>query len=244
VDVNTPIPGGTGNFTTFNGMVVDGVDFAFLGRGSDDQSGYYSVFDGTCSVVADRNMIGLPTGPSAPSLENRNVVVDFAPGIVYVHTGGSLLRVIGNTDSLDGKIVSLAYVGREALSGNEIAFSALFTDGSEGIYVAKVLPFCGNGTVEEGEECDDGDESAACDTDCTLALCDDGVLNPSAGEECDGDFGDCPFGCEPDCLCARPPAVPTLPTAGLIGTGLFLLIGGVIVFRRRGAATTSNPSGA
>ncbi len=44
---------------------------------------------------------------------------------------------------------------------------------------------CGNGEVEDGEECDDGGESGACDIDCTLAECGDAVVNMAAGEACD-----------------------------------------------------------
>jgi cysteine-rich repeat protein len=44
---------------------------------------------------------------------------------------------------------------------------------------------CGNGVVEEPEQCDAGGESATCDTDCTLAICGDGTLNVTAGEQCD-----------------------------------------------------------
>ena len=48
-------------------------------------------------------------------------------------------------------------------------------------------PVCGNGIVEVGENCDEGVETALCDEDCTPVSCGDGVVNVSAGEECDGD---------------------------------------------------------
>jgi len=44
---------------------------------------------------------------------------------------------------------------------------------------------CGNGIVEPGELCDDAGESAACNVDCTPVACGDGILNVTAGEECD-----------------------------------------------------------
>jgi hypothetical protein len=57
---------------------------------------------------------------------------------------------------------------------------------------------CGNGILEEGEECDDGDansdaEADACRTDCTAPRCGDGVVD--AGEACDGGAG-CDATCE------------------------------------------------
>jgi len=51
----------------------------------------------------------------------------------------------------------------------------------------EVEPACGNGIVESGELCDDEGESTTCDADCTLVDCGDGVINMTAGEECDGD---------------------------------------------------------
>ncbi len=44
---------------------------------------------------------------------------------------------------------------------------------------------CGDGIVHEDEECDDMGESAACDANCTFALCGDNTLNLVAGEACD-----------------------------------------------------------
>ena len=56
---------------------------------------------------------------------------------------------------------------------------------------------CGNGAVEEPEQCDDSGESATCDTDCTLALCGDGTVNATAGEQCD--TGGESAACNADC---------------------------------------------
>lgn len=64
---------------------------------------------------------------------------------------------------------------------------------------------CGNGFVEEGEDCDEGprnrdDPGTACRSDCTAPVCGDGILDE--GEECDdgeqnSDAG--PGGCRTDC---------------------------------------------
>jgi hypothetical protein len=47
--------------------------------------------------------------------------------------------------------------------------------------------FCGDGVVTPPEACDPGEagETATCDFDCTAAMCGDGTLNTTAGEECD-----------------------------------------------------------
>ena len=58
-------------------------------------------------------------------------------------------------------------------------------------------PICGNGVVEGPETCDDAGESRACDLDCTIAECGDGVLNELAGEACDD--GGASDRCDADC---------------------------------------------
>lgn len=60
--------------------------------------------------------------------------------------------------------------------------------------------FCGDGTVDDGETCDDGGESETCDTDCTVRECGDGVVNATAGEQCD-DIGESAT-CDADCSAA------------------------------------------
>ncbi|MFT6627770.1 MAG: cysteine-rich repeat protein [Flavobacteriales bacterium] len=59
---------------------------------------------------------------------------------------------------------------------------------------------CGNGTLEDGEACDDGAESDVCDADCSLAECGDGFTNVTAGEVCDDSVlnGE-PLACADDC---------------------------------------------
>lgn len=71
---------------------------------------------------------------------------------------------------------------------------------------------CGNGVLEQDEQCDDGDANSdsvpdACRTDCRTAHCADGVVDPGAGEECDDGNQNAqePNACRETCL---------LPTCG------------------------------
>jgi cysteine-rich repeat protein len=72
-----------------------------------------------------------------------------------------------------------------------------------------VVAACGNGYIEPGEECDDGEgngfEPGACRPDCTPPVCGDGIVDPSEGCD-DGNLttGD---GCEVTCLVTDPDAV-------------------------------------
>ncbi len=48
-------------------------------------------------------------------------------------------------------------------------------------------PGCGNGALDEGEECDEGDanaDDATCKSDCTLQVCGDGFVHAGV-EDCD-----------------------------------------------------------
>jgi cysteine-rich repeat protein len=62
---------------------------------------------------------------------------------------------------------------------------------------------CGNGTVERGEECDDGNavDEDACTSLCRINICGDGFLG-GAGEECDDGAAnaDVPDACRTGCL--------------------------------------------
>ena len=72
--------------------------------------------------------------------------------------------------------------------------------------------FCQGGdattNMAAGEFCDDGGNSAACDSDCTAAACGDAFVNPAASEDCDdaGESATCDAdcseegGCNADCL--------------------------------------------
>ncbi|MBN2016056.1 DUF4215 domain-containing protein [Candidatus Dojkabacteria bacterium] len=66
-------------------------------------------------------------------------------------------------------------------------------------------PECGNGTVDPGEECDDGNSNNydGCRNNCTLPYCGDGIIDP--GETCDDGNSNNNDGCRNDC---------TLPNCG------------------------------
>ena len=69
-----------------------------------------------------------------------------------------------------------------------------------------ICPFCGDGWVDAGEDCDGngagvGGETADCDADCTDQSCGDGTVNATALEECD-DAGESAT-CDADCTVAE-----------------------------------------
>ena len=65
---------------------------------------------------------------------------------------------------------------------------------------------CGNGVVEEGEQCDDGNtvDGDGCSSTCQIeACCGNGILEP--GEECDDGNNTSGDGCSADCHLESPP---------------------------------------
>jgi cysteine-rich repeat protein len=84
-------------------------------------------------------------------------------------------------------------------SGAAIGLSALLVAGP-GCRVTVEDDLCGDGFLDPGEECDDGNfrDGDGCDRNCFLELCGDGVLDP--GEECDDGNNLSGDGCSAGCL--------------------------------------------
>ncbi|MGF1641987.1 MAG: choice-of-anchor tandem repeat NxxGxxAF-containing protein [Rhodospirillales bacterium] len=149
-DRNTPIPGGTGTFTQFNGPSLSGGSVAFLGVGSGRQEGIYSTVGGTLNVVADRNT-PIPGGTGTfysfnPAVSLGGATVAFrAYGGIYGTVGGTLgvvadqaTRIPGSSRtffsfsephvSRDGG--SVAFMGRDEIAHEDTPRG----EGREGIY--------------------------------------------------------------------------------------------------------------
>lgn len=70
------------------------------------------------------------------------------------------------------------------------------------------IPFCGDGILDTGEECDDGnnDDDDGCDANCLIEaapVCGDGNVDP--GEECDDGNNNNGDGCDANCQLEAPP---------------------------------------
>jgi hypothetical protein len=105
-DTRTAVPGGAGDFTSFDiGMEsLDGGDVVFLGKDEQFRRGVYLHAGGALSVVADRNT-PIPGGSGtfinfeSASLHQGNVAfVSATPPGIYLYDG-STLRVIADTST-------------------------------------------------------------------------------------------------------------------------------------------------
>ena len=147
-DNSTPIPNGTGNFTSTAFPVLSGGNVAFLGGGSDGQEGIYFSSDGVLSRVVDRNT-PVPGGTLGNfdsfltlALSSSGVSFWGGPGNlndgIYTSAGGTVSLVASANTPVPGGGGPFAQVGfGVARSGNDVVFSA--TPGgidSRGIYLS------------------------------------------------------------------------------------------------------------
>jgi len=150
-DTNTAIPSGTGRFTAFSDPTAQGGRMAFQGSGANGQSGIYLATNGTIFRVANTSTV-IPAGSGtfsalgSPSLDGADVAFvgthsSSSQQGIYLYTGlnGTLHKVVNESTVLDGRTISFLRIGPEGLSGSSIAFYAIFTDGTVGLWKA-VLP--------------------------------------------------------------------------------------------------------
>jgi hypothetical protein len=147
-DTHTPVPGGTGDFTSLNDVATSGGFVAFRGMGTVDD-GVYTNYGGSLHRVADTHTL-VPGGLGTFQGFGADLAFDHGhtafygggangmPGI-YTDTTGTLSKVISAGDVLDGKVVRNVAFSSQSLAGDNLVFQASFTDGSQGIYDAQLL---------------------------------------------------------------------------------------------------------
>ncbi len=201
--------GGTGALPTISTIV----------NPSDSGSGAMIL---TC-MVAEANFRQSGAMPDCDAVPEGNGVDSYAPARPMIFTTGSMTA---SAQNWCGGFATVA-----ALAGENLSCEEWTAPHSGGVLVRTTVneeqdplaPFdlaggtllaatlCGNALVDPGEACDDSGESIVCDDDCSLPVCGDGVLNASAGEDCDGSFA-----CGPDEICT--PACACIP-APICGNG-------------------------
>ena len=95
----------------------------------------------------------------------------------------------GNTVNTDACLNSCtpSVCGDQVVQDNEECDdgAANSDDESNACRTTCLLASCGDAVADLGETCDTGGETAACDSDCTVSACGDGLVNATAGEQCD-----------------------------------------------------------
>lgn len=146
--------------------------------------------DSAIKLILSDDRVGVDT-KSLSFTVNGNKIDTFS----YTKTGGTY------TPSAPFKLGELVTVTAKAcdLESNCQDFSGSFR-------ITPPLPpaSCGDKKIDEGEECDEGGQTANCDRDCTFVECGDGVINDMAGEQCDDYNKDDGDGCNSICTLEAP----------------------------------------
>lgn len=87
----------------------------------------------------------------------------------------------------------------EVLPAEETCLSPLDDDCDGEVDESGADCTCGDGTISNAEQCDDGGATALCDEDCTPPVCGDGLANAAAGEPCDDGNTSPSDGCDSAC---------------------------------------------
>ena len=152
-DLNTAIPGGTGNFTGFASAaypptpIISGDTVAFIGTGSGGQQGVYrAVPDGQQIKVADLNT-AIPSA-TGNFTTFKSVALDPAnaaniaiigsgatvSGIYVSSNGGALQRVVDTTMTLPASTATFTNFKSVAIDPTDVAFLATASSGHDGIF--------------------------------------------------------------------------------------------------------------
>ncbi len=183
------------------GLVVQPGSFVLLGASTDPAT------NGGFDVAhAWGTEIGLSNSGDQVALEWAGQIVDavaWSPPDWAIPNGASLQLDPSKFDA-DANDSASAWCATD-----EVAAGAPWTPSGPNVS-CPVPPQCGNGIVEAGEECDDGNDVAGdgCEPDCTPspATCGNGIVEP--GEECDDGNDVAGDGCEPDCTPTPPSFAP------------------------------------
>jgi hypothetical protein len=160
-DTSTPEPGGSGSFFPFGfNASIDAVGRVAFRAGTPAGSGIYVDDGSTLRRVADQDT-PIPDGTGRFGFAIGNPAVDGEVVLfrgagaggqdgVYVEIGGQLFKVLAAGDALDGRIVDFVNIDTDSLSGLDVALRAVFTDGSEGIYVTSIPEPSAGGLLAAG----------------------------------------------------------------------------------------------
>jgi cysteine-rich repeat protein len=132
------------------------------------------------------------TPPNLWSQTASDLSVTIPPGAAVSFSLGITAPVVPGTYSLQREMNNGDSVGDFRLTQHCVS-SSITVSGT-------TIPLCGNGVVDSGEECDDGNlaNGDGCSVSCTVeTLCGNGVLN--GGEQCDDGNSVAGDGCSPTC---------------------------------------------
>jgi hypothetical protein len=117
-DLNTDVPGLSGLNATFAGFGPVAIDPNNV------------IFEATVNIPVCSNPPGCDSFPTTETIKG-----------IYGSIGGSLVKIIDETDTPGGKAITDLNFGPGGFSGNQVVFEAEFTDGSQSIMAATLNTF-------------------------------------------------------------------------------------------------------
>jgi hypothetical protein len=145
-DTNTSAPGGGGNFAgSFGPLASDDGNLAFAAY----VAGTPWIYAEIGGVLTPIIQLAADSYVDRISIHGENVAwyearVGCAPGTndcpqtLYAYWNGQIVKVAESGDVLDGHVIRYFLFGADALSGDQLAFTAAFTDNTGAVYLANI----------------------------------------------------------------------------------------------------------
>lgn len=145
------VPGIGGTFDGFGALAAWENDVAFRGNTTTATHAVFKIEDNLLSLLFDPaslllaipdavnprvDVISFDNGKLAFDLEIRDVNGVLLHNAIYSDVGGSLTKVIGRGDVLDGQVIRNVDFSRQGLSDGRVAFRVIWGPASESIYLA------------------------------------------------------------------------------------------------------------
>jgi hypothetical protein len=169
VDTTIQIPGHEETFLNYNvlenGLDLDGGKIAFIGDRfvrsgvyvADAASGLVTTIAENGTTLYDPEFWRTGDAFRSVSIDQGRIAFQYSIGDgllaagdgpiripefhgVYSNLSGSLARVLGTGDMLDGNLVSRVHMGRQGLDDGQLLIEVSFADNSEALYVARLIP--------------------------------------------------------------------------------------------------------
>jgi hypothetical protein len=163
VDLASEIPGGSGAFTGFGELALDGTSASFVGSG-EAQQGVYACDVGQpgdpCREIADLDTAvpggaGNFTGFSgvATSQDHTAFLGQGSGGQLGVYLASALRKVVAVGDRIEGRLVSDLRLARDGFDGTRLSVAVSFADGSQAVLAFPVLDADGDGLSDDSDDC-------------------------------------------------------------------------------------------
>ncbi|HSI34946.1 MAG: dockerin type I domain-containing protein [Phycisphaerae bacterium] len=155
MNLSSTVPGTDARFTTsLSNVARSGDNLSFNGTLA-GRSGIFGLINGAVRTIADSSTpipdgggwrfdgkfgfssIGGSSVVFVGRHEENGVVKSVG---VYAWSNGELQKVIDSSVTLGGKLIKDLFVENQAVAGNRVAFRAIFTDNTQGAFVASLVP--------------------------------------------------------------------------------------------------------